>query len=432
MNYFVKTGILSDTKISFILHNEFIFNELNYDSYHTVSLESGKILWDKKLYDELIFEPAKINSFFTLKDVVIGVNFHWERKEDQQFKGILKFIVENNKITAINIINIEDYLISVISSEMSSASSMELLKTHAVISRSWLLSQIKKNKKITQKKMDFIENEQERIRWYDREDHINFDVCADDHCQRYQGISKISGNFEHVKKAVEATKGEVLVCINEICDTRYSKCCGGVSEEFQNCWENEKHTYLIKIRDNKKNTEIPDLSQENEIKKWIDERPESFCNTANKRILSQVLNNYDQETVDFYRWSVSYNRDELSELISVRSNIDFGIIQDLIPIERGASGRIIKLKIIGSKKTMIIGKELEIRKILSKSHLYSSAFYIEQKGDIFTLNGAGWGHGVGLCQIGAAVMSENGYGYKEILKHYYKGTTTVKLIVNRK
>jgi len=415
----MNIGILSSQKIIFEFHEGYFLKKQYVEGSYRVIWDSGKIRWNENLYDELIFEPASDKSSFILRDVVIGKNFHWERKEDQRFQGILKFIVEDCQITAINIIDTEDYLISVISSEMSSTASFELLKAHAVISRSWLLTQIEKKKTVTERNIDFIENEKERIRWYDREDHKNFDLCADDHCQRYQGISRAYENFERVKKAVDSTRGEVLIWKNKVCDTRYSKCCGGISEEFQNCWENVEYPYLAKFRDSKKDTKIPDLTQEQEVVKWIKTRPEAFCNTSNKEILSQVLNNYDQETMDFYRWSVSYSRDELSALIAERSNIDFGIIQDLIPLKRGASGRIIKLKIIGSKRTMIIGKELEIRKILSKTHLYSSAFYVEQKGDIFTLHGAGWGHGVGLCQIGAAVMSEKGYSYDEILKHYY-------------
>jgi len=419
MNLNINIGILTDTKINFELHNGYLFKNQHIEGCYNVFLDSGKIRWIDNLYDELIFEPESVSSSFTLMDVVIGNNFHWERKENQQFQGTLKFIVENNQITAINIIDTEDYLISVISSEMSSTASLELLKAHAVISRSWLLAQIEKKKTTSEKKVDFIENEEERIYWYDRDDHKNFDLCADDHCQRYQGISRAFKNFERVKEAVDSTKGEVLVWENKICDARYSKCCGGVSEEFQNCWEKVEYPYLAKFRDSKNDKIIPDLTQEQNVRKWIIERPEAFCNTTDKVILSQVLNNYDQETNNFYRWSVSYSRIELSDLISERSNIDFGLIQDLIPIERGTSGRIIKLKIVGSKRTMIIGKELEIRKILSKSHLYSSAFYVEKKEDIFTLNGAGWGHGVGLCQIGAAVMSEKGYLYDEILRHYY-------------
>ena len=431
MEQLVKVGILSAKKINFVLHKDYFFNGNKHFGASSVSFMAGKILWNEKIYQSITFTPVSDNAFFALKDVVIGKNFHWEQKEEQKFLGTLKFIVENNKITAINIINIEDYLKSVISSEMSPTASIELLKAHTVISRSWLLAQINKNNNKTNAKNDFIENENERIIWHDREDHENFDVCADDHCQRYQGISRTYKNFEQVKQVVESTKGEILVYDNEICDTRYSKCCGGISEEFQNCWNNKKYKYLTKVRDNESNITsgktneindiIPDLTQEQETVKWLSECPTAFCNNNDREVLSQVLNNYDQKTIDFYRWKVSYSRKELSLLIAERSGIDFGEVQELIPIERGVSGRLIKMKIVGTKKTMTIGKELEIRKILSKSHLYSSAFFIEIKDNIFTLHGAGWGHGVGLCQIGAAVMGNKGYNYKEILRHYYVG-----------
>ncbi|MCL2073391.1 MAG: SpoIID/LytB domain-containing protein [Marinilabiliaceae bacterium] len=421
MEQSVKVGILSAPKINFVLQGK--FSDIIITGEHFVVLKFGKILWNNNLYDNLSFTPIDNKSSFTIKDVVIGIGFHWERKEDQRFQGSLNFIVDNENIIAINIINTEDYLKSVISSEMSSMASLELLKAHAVISRSWLLAQINKNKQIDSENI-FIETETERIRWYDHKEHTIFDICADDHCQRYQGISRSFQNFEQVNRAVEETKGEVLIFENQICDTRYSKCCGGISEEFQYCWSNTKKPYLKSIRDivinNQNNCDtFPDLTKENEAIKWIKDCPEAFCNTNKKSVLSQVLNNYDQETIDFYRWKVTFSRKELSQLISQRSGIDFGTIIDLIPMERGVSGRISKLKIIGTKKSILIGKELEIRKILSKSHLYSSAFYVEIKDDIFTLYGAGWGHGVGLCQIGAAVMGNKGYKYKEILRHYY-------------
>jgi SpoIID/LytB domain protein len=301
---------------------------------------------------------------------------------------------------------------------------LELLKAHAVISRSWLLAQIEKNKEIVagkEKYTTFTGTEDEIIRWYDREDHLNFDVCADDHCQRYQGITRASANIDTVKQAIKETRGQVLMSENKICDARFSKCCGGVVEEFQNCWESIKYPYLIKLRDDENTLDIPDLTMEPESVKWIESRPPAFCNTQDKEILAQVLNNYDQETTDFYRWQVTYQQEELSALILKRSGIDFGAILELIPIQRGTSGRLVKLKIIGSKKTVVIGKELEIRRILSTSHLYSSAFTVNKVDGSFIFTGAGWGHGVGLCQIGAAVMGEKGYSYDKILLHYYVG-----------
>lgn len=420
----VSVGILSNKTITFSFHSDYMCVGEKAESDNVASYQDGKIHWKGQLYNQLLFESTNINASFTLKDVLIGINFHWERKEDQEFRGALKLIVENDQVTAINLIKIEDYLTSVISSEMSATASLELLKAHAVISRSWLLAQIEKNKEIITDQTEystFSETENEFIRWYDREDHIHFDVCADDHCQRYQGITRASSNINTVKQAIAETRGQVLTSEDKICDARFSKCCGGAVEEFQNCWENIKFSYLTKLRDDTNTYDLPDLTIESESIKWIKTRPKAFCNTQDKKILGQVLNNYDQETIDFYRWKVTYTQDELSALILRRSSIDFGIIQELIPIQRGTSGRLIKLKIVGSKKTLIIGKELEIRRILSTSHLYSSAFYIEREGKQFTFIGAGWGHGVGLCQIGAAVMGEQGYSYDKILLHYYVG-----------
>lgn len=431
----VQVGILSEPQIEFILLNSYHIKGKEIAGRQVVTYVDGQIRWQGHLYDELLFEPMHEESdAFELLNVTIGINFHWERKEDQRFMGALKIIVENEKLTGINVIHVEDYLTSVISSEMSATASLELLKAHAVISRSWLLAQIHKNKAITASQSlysAFTQTDQELIRWYDREDHTHFDVCADDHCQRYQGITRAS--TEMVRQAIAATCGQVLMWEGNICDARFSKCCGGAFEEFQYCWEGIKHPYLSKQRDSKTGSELPDLRVESEADQWIRTSPESFCNTKDKKILSQVLNNYDQETTDFYRWKIEYKQDELSELILKRSGIDYGQILDLIPVERGTSGRLVKLKIRGSKRTMTIGKELEIRRTLSTSHLYSSAFVID-KADIvddvpgrFILTGAGWGHGVGLCQIGAAVMGEQGYPYDTILLHYYIGATIDKL-----
>ncbi|MBE6230500.1 MAG: DUF4922 domain-containing protein [Bacteroidales bacterium] len=429
----VSVGIMSEKEISFELNNVYTFSTPGCDCTcevkgpQTAVEQNGKVLWNGKEYTELMFTPKGIGTFW-LRGVTIGVNFHWERKEDQKFGSALRIIVENGKLTAVNIIGVEDYLTSVISSEMSATASEELLKAHAVISRSWLLAQIEKNKEIVAANADYCattQTEDELIKWYDREDHINFDVCADDHCQRYQGLTRASTAI--VRKAIDATWGELLMDGSKICDARFSKCCGGVFEEFQNCWEPVKYSYLVKVRDGKNPQDIPDLTVEENAREWIMTSPEAFCNTTDQKILSQVLNNYDQETVNFYRWKEEYTQKELSELILKRSGVDYGNIIDLIPVERGTSARLIKLKIVGTKKTMTIGKELEIRRTLSPSHLYSSAFVVEKEGDEngvpakFTLYGAGWGHGVGLCQIGAAVMGEQGYKYKEILLHYFVG-----------
>lgn len=431
----VQVGILSEPQIEFILLNSYHIKGKEIAGRQVVTYVDGQIRWQGHLYDELLFEPMHEESdAFELLNVTIGINFHWERKEDQRFMGALKIIGGGEKLTGINVIHVEDYLTSVISSEMSATASLELLKAHAVISRSWLLAQIHKNKAITASQSlysAFTQTDQELIRWYDREDHTHFDVCADDHCQRYQGITRAS--TEMVRQAIAATRGQILMWEGNICDARFSKCCGGAFEEFQYCWEGIKHPYLSKQRDSKTGSGLPDLRVESEADQWIRTSPEAFCNAKDKKILSQVLNNYDQETTDFYRWKIEYKQDELSELILKRSGIDYGQILDLIPVERGTSGRLVKLKIRGSKRTMTIGKELEIRRTLSTSHLYSSAFVID-KADIvddvpgrFILTGAGWGHGVGLCQIGAAVMGEQGYPYDTILLHYYIGATIDKL-----
>ena len=424
----IKVGIMSAAEVKFILDGDFHVSDTTVSGSQVATTDGKSIIWNNKEYTELFFEPANDEVSFWLEDVTIGVNFHWERKENQRFKGALKLIVENGKITPINILGVEDYLLSVISSEMSATASLELLKAHAVISRSWLLAQIDKNKRIVDagEQYSAVEktSDDEMIKWYDREDHINFDVCADDHCQRYQGITRAS--TPEVAKAIEATRGQVLMDGENLCDARFSKCCGGVYEEFENCWEPIHYDYLAARRDGENETDFPDLTIEENAREWILTRPEAHCNPSDAEILSQVLNNYDQETTDFYRWEVTYTQEEISKLVKERSGMDYGNIVDLEPIARGTSGRLYKLKIVGTNKTLTIGKELEIRRTLSPSHLYSSAFVVE-KGEndanglpsTFTLKGAGWGHGVGLCQIGAAVMGAKGYNYKEILLHYF-------------
>ncbi len=431
----IKVGIMSAAEVKFILDGEFHVSDNTVSGSQVATTDGKSIIWDGKEYSELLFEPANDDVSFWLEDVTIGVNFHWERKENQRFKGALKLIVENGKITPVNILGVEDYLLSVISSEMSATASLELLKAHAVISRSWLLAQIDKNKRIESSGEKYVaaENKEgEMIKWYDREDHVNFDVCADDHCQRYQGITRAS--TPEVAKAIEATRGQVLMDGDNLCDARFSKCCGGVYEEFENCWEPIHYDYLAARRDGENETDFPDLTIEENAREWILTRPEAHCNTSDVEILSQVLNNYDQETTDFYRWEVSYTQEEISKLVKERSGMDYGNIVDLEPIARGTSGRLYKLKIVGTNKTLTIGKELEIRRTLSPSHLYSSAFVVE-KGEkdlnglpsTFTLKGAGWGHGVGLCQIGAAVMGAKGYPYDKILLHYFVDADIRKL-----
>lgn len=363
------------------------------------------------------FRPLSSDSYFTLKDVTIGVDFHWQRKEDQSFLGKLKLKKSGDLTLALNIVPVEDYLTSVISSEMSADASLELLKAHAVISRSWVLAQIR-HKASASGHVDMLDTPEERVKWYDHDDHVDFDVCADDHCQRYQGITRASR--AQVRSAILSTWGEVLMHGDELCDARFSKCCGGAFEEFQYCWEPRRHDYLVAARDAVDGAPLPDLTVEANAREWILGRPDAFCADVDDSILAQVLNNYDRETVDFYRWTVDYDVDELSAIVRERSGIDFGEIRDLVPLARGTSGRIYRLKIVGSKRTMIVGKELEIRKWLSRSHLYSSAFVVERTLHGFRLHGAGWGHGVGLCQIGGAVMGERGFNYRQILSHYFK------------
>ena len=399
----VSVGIVSGQKIHFTLNAPYTAKGETIEGEQMVEFSEGGILWNGNQYRELTFTPQQADASFSLYDVTIGVNFHWERKETQIFNGTLQLVVEADKITAINQLPVEKYLVSVISSEMRATSSIELLKAHAVISRSWLLAQMEKRKQLSSGQnsfFSFIKKDDELIRWYDREDHQIFDVCADDHCQRYQGITKASNRS--VEAAVKATKGQILMYEDEICDARYGKCCGGMTEEFQYCWEDTKKPYLVAVRD-------------------------PFCNTKDKEILSQVLNDYDQETTEFYRWRVEYTTEELTALVNEKLKMDLGTITDLIPLERGKSGRIWKLKIVGTKKSFTIGKELEIRRTLSESHLYSSAFEVEKRDGRFILNGSGWGHGVGLCQIGAAVMSTQGYNYDQILLYYYRGAEIKKI-----
>lgn len=441
---YIHVGILSAPQIEFVLNESYHAQGHSTEGKQTATYDNGRILWNGRLYDELLFAPDNgRTASFDLLDVTIGIGFHWERKEDQRFLGALKIIVEDKKLTAINVLRVEDYLTSVISSEMSATASPELLKAHAVISRSWLLANLNGPAQSPVPAPDPApakrEESGEHIVWYERSAHTHFDVCADDHCQRYQGITRAS--TPTVREAIAATRGEVLTYDGQICDARFSKCCGGAFEEFQYCWDNIRHPYLARQLDRKGGSTVtadtvvpcPDLTVESEADRWIRSTPPAFCHTTDKRILSQVLNNYDQETTDFYRWRVVYGQDELADLIRRRSGTDYGQILDLVPVARGTSGRLWKLKIVGSKRTMTIGKELEIRRTLSPSHLYSSAFVVDKE-DIgpdgvparFVLTGAGWGHGVGLCQIGAAVMGEQGYTYDTILKHYYVGAEIEK------
>lgn len=360
----IDVGILTSPTIVFAFADD--------GKERCASYEDGRIRYEGRLYDSLDFGPRP----FAVRNVVIGIGFHWQRRQDQSFGGALRLVVENGAVTAVNHIDIEEYISSVISSEMRSLSDPELLKAHAVISRSWVLSNLGR--------------------------HVLYDVCADDHCQRYQGLAGAAAG--NVREAIESTRGEVLMFGDELCDARYSKCCGGTMELFSTCWEDVDPGYL---------QALPDTPPEGG-------RP--FCDCDDPRILSQVLNDYDLETRDFFRWSVRLEDGYLSDLLSRRTGIDFGTVESMEAVERGPSGRIKLLRIKGSECERTIGKELAIRRALSESHLKSSAFEIRREDGAFVLDGRGWGHGVGLCQIGAAVMAHRGYSYREILRHYYPGT----------
>lgn len=431
----INVGIMAAPSFTFAFNASYTTNHQTVtgkgeacikDNKIVVVMANGHIIEGK----ELIFESN--DGHFSVEEVTIGINFHWESKEQQTFQGNMKLIIEDDKVRLINVLDIEDYLCSNISSEMSATSSMELLKAHTIMSRSWLLAQLAKSK-IESTHSSWVETEEERIKWYDREDHTLFDVCADDHCQRYQGITRIVSPL--VREAVDATRGQVLMYNNVICDARYYKCCGGITEQFENCWEPTKHTYLSGIVDfNKEHNNFKlDFNSEENARLWITNNAPAFCNVQDKAILKQALNDYDQTTQHFYRWKVTYSQQELTAIIKERSGIDLGQIISMTPLARGTSGRIYRLKIEGTKRTFIIGKELEIRKTLSPSHLYSSAFIVDYGKTIaglpesFTLSGAGWGHGVGLCQIGAAVMADKGYSHQAILQHYFRGAELKQL-----
>ncbi len=407
---YLKVGILSAPKIEISLHGNYVWDG---------DVVTGKVRLERRSVDAPIeMLPTDDECRCEVYDVTIGVHFHWERKETQLFKGAITILPDGEDLVLVNTLDVEDYLASVISSEMKATSHPQLLRAHAVISRSWVLAQIL-NKK-GEEAVSSMDTPGRRIRWYGHSEHTLFDVCADDHCQRYQGVTRQT--TPEVQEAVDATRGQVLMYDGKLCDARFSKCCGGVFEEFQYCWEDEKYPYLVARRDSAQPMDYPDLRAEGNAARWILSSPEAFCNTRDHSILSQVLNGYDQETTDFYRWTVEYDTDTLSELVARKSGIDFGRIKSLIPIERGTSGRISLLKIVGEKASLEVGKELEIRRLLSESHLYSSAFVVTKTATGFKLTGAGWGHGVGLCQIGAAVMANKGYTYAQILQHYFPGS----------
>lgn len=443
---FIKIGILQNqSSITFRIYGDYILNDRLKiaDKKFTAVPNSKNILLkenDQLIYvdDKLKFVPLRSNKNiedakykFEVENVLIGIDFHWEQKEKESFEGIFKIINVGGKLTLINEIEVERYLQSVISSEMNSESPLEYLKAHSVVSRSWLLAQLEARKSVDKEETQFRINEFEKIVWYDKTEHDSFDVCADDHCQRYQGLTRLRSNA--ALDAVKETFGMVLVYEDKICDTRYSKSCGGISEEFQNVWQDVYHPYLRAIRDaENKNEKFPET--EEEFEKFIKSNPDAYCNTTDENLLRRVLNDFDLITKDFYRWKVEIKQLALKTLLEIKLGIDFGEIKALIPLERGKSGRIKKLKIVGTKREFTIGKELEIRRALSEKHLYSSAFVVEpvykEGSDIpckFILHGAGWGHGVGFCQIGGAVMASKGKTFKEILEHYFPGAELKKI-----
>lgn len=431
----VAVGITSGPEVAFVLEGSFMVDGTLQTGPQTVRAKDGRLLWQENSYDTLTFAPHSPQSSFTLPEVTIGIGFHWERQEAQTFEGMLRLEADGDRVWVINELPVERYLASVISSEMRATSSPSLLRAHAIISRSWLLTQMAHRINADHPSAETCggwETEEELVRWYDRDDHQRFDVCADDHCQRYQGITRMVS--DHVEEAIRSTYGQVLWDGKGICDARFSKCCGGATEVFSACWQDEDKPYLAAFLDRPAQAgqaadALPDLTDEETARKWILSAPPAFCNTQDKQVLRQVLNGYDQETADFYRWHIDYTQEELDSLIARKTGLRFGKILDLVPLERGKSGRIVRLKIVGTERERIVGKELEIRRTLSESHLKSSAFVVTtQQGEdgvpqTFHLSGAGWGHGVGLCQIGAAMMGEKGYDHEAILRHYYPGAT---------
>lgn len=428
-------GITSGPEVAFVLEDSFMVDGTLQTGPQTVRAKDGRLLWQENSYDTLTFAPHSPQSSFTLPEVTIGIGFHWERQEAQTFEGMLRLEADGDRVWVINELPVERYLASVISSEMRATSSPSLLRAHAIISRSWLLTQMAHRINADHPSEETCggwETEEELVRWYDRDDHQRFDVCADDHCQRYQGITRMVS--DHVEEAIRSTYGQVLWDGKGICDARFSKCCGGATEVFSACWQDEDKPYLAAFLDRPAQAgqaadALPDLTDEETARKWILSDPPAFCNTQDKQVLRQVLNGYDQETADFYRWHIDYTQEELASLIARKTGLRFGKILDLVPLKRGKSGRIVRLKIVGTERERVIGKELEIRRTLSESHLKSSAFVVttQQGADgipqSFHLSGAGWGHGVGLCQIGAAMMGEKGYDHEAILRHYYPGAT---------
>jgi SpoIID/LytB domain protein len=430
----ITVGIMDrQTEVSGLLDGNISVDELGPSSGRfSAKATAGMLVFTDEAHHEIcrsksIRLTAHEDSLFTLFNVTVGNHFHWERKEDQTFQGDL--ILQARKdgtITAINEISLEDYLTSVISSEISSAAPIEFLKAHAILSRSWLLAALDRRKEV---KDPFklaeqrIGKEGEVMHWYDRQDHDLFDVCSDDHCQRYQGVTKILS--KQAKEAIRETRGMAMTYEDEICDARYSKACGGITEAFDTAWDDKRIPYLESISD--ASTSHPLIRTEEEAWGWILSEPEVYCNTKDEVLLEKILASFDRETKGFFRWRAEYSREDLQEILREKSGFDFGTLKEIVPLQRGPSGRISRLRIVGSKRSVVVGKELEIRRWLSRSHLYSSAFVVTVEGDRYIFHGAGWGHGVGLCQIGAAVMASRGFTAGEILKHYFRGVEIRKI-----
>lgn len=378
-----------------------------------------------------VLTPLNPNQGTFSIEATIGIDFHWQQREIQTFQGGLRFLVgTNGQVTAVNDIELEKYILSVICSEMSAESPFELAKAHSIISRSWLLAQLEPSLSQPPNAENNSLSNGEISRYYDREAHTRFDVCADDHCQRYQGTGRISTGIVH--DAIKATRGMVLVHSDRVCDARFSKCCGGVTEDFRVAWSETEVPYLVPVLDGKGRLPNPALSEDEALRRFISGSPAVYCNCSDDAILSRVLNSYDRDTRDFFRWQIRLDAIEAGELINRKTGIDLGRIISIEPVERGLSGRLKRLRIKGEKASIVIGKELEIRKALSSNHLYSSAFVVDTEGptskpEAFVLTGAGWGHGVGLCQIGAAVMASEGVSHDKILTHYYPAATTLRL-----
>jgi stage II sporulation protein D len=422
----ITVGIMDwQTEVNGCLNGNFRGDGFNpVSGLFSAKAEVGMIVLSDEAHREicrssLIRVMAQEGSTCSLFNVTVGNRFHWERTEDQTFQGdLILQLRKDGTIVAVNEIPLESYLTSVISSEMSTAAPMEFLKAHAILSRSWVLAALDRKKKARETSIPAGKTtEGEVIRWYDREDHDLFDVCSDDHCQRYQGVTKIVS--EQAEEAVRETRGMVITCQDEICDARYSKACGGLTEDFATAWDDKRVPYLGSISD--ASVFHRQITTEEEASRWILSEPEAYCNSKDERLLEKILPDFDRETKTFFRWTIEYSRTELEDILREKSGIDFGTLKEIVPLQRGPSGRISRLKIVGSKTSMVVGKELEIRRWLSRSHLYSSAFIVRVEADRFILHGAGWGHGVGLCQIGAAVMAAKGFSGEEVLRHYFRG-----------